>query len=182
MRSQAASNFSLAMVELAKERNLLEAVRDASEAILPGLRLPELADFIKHPKVSDVQKKELLKKLAPSDAPREFFNFLELIIDRKREEFLVPILEGIVDLTLQAWGFEIVEIISAIPLSDIERNHISEGLEKAWDKKLYIRYREKPALIGGIIIRRGDRIIDGSLAGQIHSLRQVLLEETELPI
>jgi F-type H+-transporting ATPase subunit delta len=182
MRSQAASNFSFAMVELAKERNLLEAVRNASESILPGLRLPELADFLKHPKVPGVQKKELLIKLAPSDTPREFLNFLELIIDRKREEFLIPILEGVVDLTLQAWGFEIAEIISAVPLSDAERNQITDNLEKAWDKKLFIRYREKPALIGGIIIRRGDQIIDGSLTGQIHSLRQVLLEETELPM
>jgi F-type H+-transporting ATPase subunit delta len=182
MLTQAARSFSLAMVELSQERDILEPVKSAAEELLASLRVSELREFLTHPKIPSQGKKEILLKLVPTDTPLEFSNFLQLIIDRHREKLLVPIMENIIDLTLKQWGQEIVELISAQPLSDVEKQRIAESLSKTWGKKVSLKYRVNSVLIGGIIIRHDDQLIDGSLAGQINALKQHLFENTELPI
>ncbi len=182
MPSRAAHSFSLAMVELAQERSILEPVKTAAEELLQNLRIPELHQFLSHPKIPDPGKKEVLSKLVSADVPREFVNFLNLIVDRHRVDALVPTLESLIDLTLKIWGNEIVELISAMPLSETEQQRISQSLSQAWGKKIYLKYRVNAGLIGGVVIRRGDQMIDGSLSGQIHSLKNLLLEKTELSI
>ena len=90
------------------------------------------------------------------------------------------ILESVVEETLRTQGFEIVELISARPMSQSQQTALKEDLEKSWHSKVFLKYRENPNLIGGIIIRRGDQLIDGSLSGRLNSLRDVLLEKTDI--
>jgi F-type H+-transporting ATPase subunit delta len=122
----------------------------------------------------------LTRLIANNSPPKDFQNFLYLIIERRRESLLLPILEAVVEQALKAKGFQIVELISALPLSEAKQNMISQDLEKAWHANIALQYRENPALIGGIIIRRGDQLIDGSLSGQLNSLKKQLIEETNI--
>ena len=180
MPLQGVSNFSRALVVLAKERKILEQVREAAEQVLSALSVPEMAQFLTHPRVPVRGKREILQRVAPADAPVEFKNFLNLVIDRRRERQLPVILESVVEETLRTQGFEIVELISARPMSQSQQTALKEDLEKVWHSKVFLKYRENPNLIGGIIIRRGDQLIDGSLSGRLNSLRDVLLEKTDI--
>lgn len=180
MPLQGVSNLSRALVELAKERKILDQIREASEQVLSALGVPEMLQFLSHPKVPSRGKREILEQVAPANAPVEFKNFLNLVIDRRRERQLPAILESVVEETLRTQGFEIVELISALPMSRLQQAALQDDLEKAWHHKIFLKYRENPNLIGGIIIRRGDQMIDGSLSGRLNSLRDVLLEKTDI--
>jgi F-type H+-transporting ATPase subunit delta len=181
MYSRVALNFSQAMVVLAQEKNILDSVQKAAEELLEALKLPELVKYLSHPKVPITGKREILKRLLPPGCPPEFVNFLNLIIDRHREGVLVPILEAVHDGILVAQGFKIVELISALPLAESEQNSIQKSLEKTWQVKVALQYRQNPNLIGGIIIRHGDQFIDGSLSGQLNALKQHLIDEVSIP-
>ena len=176
MYSPAIHSFSLAMVELAKERKIVPQVQTAAVELIEALKLPELSRFLAHPKTPVRLKQEVLQDLLPEDCPQELNNFIKLIIDRHREELLLPIMEALYDLTVESQGYEIIELISALPLVAAERNQMMQRLETAWKRKLFTKYRENPSLIGGVIIRRGDQLFDGSLKGQINTLKASLLE------
>ena len=174
-------NFSQALVDLAKERDILDGIYSASQELVIALKVPELPKFLSHPKVPVQGKREMLLRLIPLGSPVEFINFLNLIIDRHREGLLLSILESVLDLVLKAKGFEIVELVSACPLTSSDQTEIKKSLEQSWQVKVALKYRENPNLIGGMIISHGDQWIDGSLAGQIRLLKESLLKETVIP-
>ena len=181
MYSQTALNYGRALVELAKEKKILGEVLAATNDLIQELKIDKLQEFLKHPKVPLAAKRKMLQYLlSKSSAPKEFHNFLNLVLERRRESLLVPILEAIVDQTLKAQGYEVVELISALPLSEEKQESIGQVLEKAWKTKISLQYRENPHLIGGIIIRRGDELIDGSLSGQLNALKRILISETNI--
>jgi F-type H+-transporting ATPase subunit delta len=181
MHSQAALNYGRAMVELAKEKKIVDQVLVAAKDLIEDLKIPKLVDFLKHPKVPAAGKREILQHLMDKNSPpKEFRNFFNLIVERRREALLLPILEAVVEQALKVKGFEIVELISALPLSEAKQKMIVQDLEKSWQTKISLKYRENPGLIGGIIIRRGDELIDGSLSGQLNALKRQLTEETTI--
>jgi F-type H+-transporting ATPase subunit delta len=180
MHSRTAYNYSLALVELAKEKGILPQIRAVAEDLLSALSLDELRTFLSHPRVPAAGKREVLLRLVSDKAPVEMRNFLNLLIDRAKEQLLVPIFESVIELTLQAEGFRIVELISALPLSETEQQEIRLNLEKSWQTKISIQYRVNPNLLGGIIIRSGDELIDGSLAGQFNALKELLIEKSTI--
>ena len=113
MYSQAALNYGRAMVELAQAQQSLDRVLSAARQLISDLQISQLLDFFKHPKVPAASKCELLQRIVSEDAPRDFRNFLNLIIERRRESLLVPILETVITEALKAEGYEMVELISA---------------------------------------------------------------------
>jgi len=66
------------------------------------------------------------------------------------------------------------EVASAVPLTDAERAAIEARLHAAHGDDLAIRFRVDPALLGGLVVRVGDRYIDGSVAARLGQLRQEL--------
>ncbi|HEX3044284.1 MAG TPA: ATP synthase F1 subunit delta [Bacillota bacterium] len=180
MHSQAAHKFAQALVELAGEKGILEPVRQAALELMEGLQSPEMQLFLKHPRPAGKDKKAVLQQALGDKVPPEFRNFINIIIDRRRESLLPSIMEAVIELTLEAQGYLIVELISARPLTEVEQTGVNQNLERIWQTRVHLKYRENPALIGGVMIRRGDQLIDGSLAGQLKSIKQLLIEETTL--
>ncbi len=181
MYSGAALNYSQALVSLAKERLLLDGVLKAAQELVSSLQVSELTKFLSHPKVPVQAKRDIMKRLIPPESPPEFFNFINLIIDRRRIDILPSILDAVIDEVMIAMGYENVEIISALSLSAVERETIQTGLEKSWRTQIAVKYRQNSNLLGGIVIRRGDQLIDGSLSGQLNALRQLLIAEVLIP-
>ncbi|MDQ1301608.1 MAG: F-type H+-transporting ATPase subunit delta [Chloroflexota bacterium] len=66
------------------------------------------------------------------------------------------------------------EIISAVPLTDAERQTLVAGLEAQYGAGLVARYQVDPAILGGLIVRVGDKLIDGSVASRLAAMKQAL--------
>lgn len=181
MHSQTALNYSQALIEFATEKGILAEIRNASEDLLASLQISEVIDFLNNPIIPLQAKRDTLFKLILPATPVEFYNFLNLIMDRHRLVLLLPILEAVKDAAIKALGFEIIELVSAQDLSAVELDSVKKSLEQSWHTQLFIKYRINAKLIGGMIIRRGDQLIDGSLSGQINALKDLLIAQTEIP-
>jgi ATP synthase F1 delta subunit len=67
-----------------------------------------------------------------------------------------------------------VEIVSALPLTEAETALLTEKLVTEYGRGLEFQYRVEPAILGGLIIRVGDKLIDGSVASRLAAMKQAL--------
>lgn len=179
MISSTACNFAKALVKLAKEKGSLEAIQVGAQQLALGLDQNEVKLFLNDPRIEASVKREFLGRLIDSDCPLELVNLLNMMVDRNYGSMLIATLQKTVDLAIEAQGYEIVTVISATTWSEPELVDFRNRLEQLWSTKIFMRRRENPDLLGGVVVLRGDRLYDGSVIGQLNLLRQTLLTEID---
>jgi F-type H+-transporting ATPase subunit delta len=125
------------------------------------------------PAILPDQKRAVLDAIARQiDASKPVRNFMAVVIDHGR----IPMLDQIVrqfELELDAQlGFTEAEITSARTLSEDERREVESQVEQLTSKKVRARYAANPELLGGIVVRVGSTIYDGSVRGQLQRLKE----------
>jgi F-type H+-transporting ATPase subunit delta len=171
-------NLSRALVELATEKQKVAEIREMAAAVLPIVNMPEVKQFLNYPLIKAADKKAFLVKIFPPEVPQEFINFFHLIIDRRYTESLPDICERVIELGFKAEGVEVVTVVTARELNPDEEDTLRRRLEARWAARVFLKKRHNPALIGGIVIQREDRLYDGSILGRIKSLRRILTEQS----
>ena len=136
--------------------------------------------FLANPQVPTETKMELINRtLGPKFSPL-VIRLIELMIDRERIDVLPDVLAEIQRLVEHAEGIYQAEIDSAMELDFQDKLRLKNALEKYTGYKLKIDYNVEPNLIGGLVFRFRDTLIDGSLRSGLNKLRRRLLE-TALP-
>jgi len=166
-----ATRYAKAIFELALEKNFLGKCMEEMEGILSIWK--ENEDFrnsMKNPTVSQKTRKRIMeglsRGLALSDITRRFFL---LLIEKNRMEFLELIVLIFRDMYNRQKGTIRGQIISAFPMEQKLLSRIKESLEKKLGKRIILEISIDETLIGGMIIKIGDLIIDGSLK---HALKE----------
>jgi len=99
-------------------------------------------------------------------------NFLHLLLDKNRMEAIEAIADHYSGLTDAISGIARAEIITAMPLKQEALGGIEESLERLTSKKIKTEVRENKDLIGGIVVRIGDLVLDGSVRAQLEGLKE----------
>jgi F-type H+-transporting ATPase subunit delta len=117
-----------------------------------------------------------LATLLPADTPREVRNLLMALAAEKRLGGVTAVVQAFEQLAQagQARPLE-GEIISAVELSEAQRAHILSDLRGRYGERLELRYSIDPTLIGGLIIRVGDQVLDNSLRTRLSSVQRNML-------
>jgi F-type H+-transporting ATPase subunit delta len=102
-------------------------------------------------------------------------NFLYLLLDKNRLEAIAAIADHYSRLTDAVSGVARAEIITAMPLKNEVLGGIEESLERLISKKIKAEVREDKDLIGGIVVRIGDLVLDGSVRAQLEGLKESFL-------
>ena len=127
------------------------------------------------PAIPAEQKRAVLDGIvAQMGAFKAVRNFIAVIIDHRR----IPMLDDIarqfeVELDAQL-GFVEAEISSARPLSAEEKRELESRVERLTGKKVRAHYAADPGLLGGVMVRVGSTIYDGSVRGQLEKMKQEL--------
>lgn len=174
--SMVAKRYALALFQLAKEQQLLEKVEEELRIVKEVLLVNvELKAILKSPKVLKDKKREILAE-AFGSLNTYVLNTLMLLIDRHREDEMVAVAEEFIELSNEEKGIEEAEVYSIRPLTDEERAALSSSFAaKIGKKSLQIENVVDSDLLGGIKIRIGNRIYDGSLRGKLDRLERKLL-------
>lgn len=98
-------------------------------------------------------------------------DFVRQLVDRGID---LAGLDNILDRSDDGARTEGAEVVSAVPLTDAEHKALETRLRAAHGDELAIRFRIDPAILGGLVVRVGDRYIDGSVAARLGQLRQDL--------
>jgi F-type H+-transporting ATPase subunit delta len=161
---------ALADVALASGRaeTLRQEVRSAADL---DAQSADLRNFLSSPAISREQKHALLEKLvARMGASQELRNFLFLLVDHHRTALLVEIAREFETTLLERLGVVQASVTSARELSAPQKQKLAGKLESLTGKKIEAHYAVDPALVGGLAVRIGSTVYDGSVRAQLNRL------------
>jgi F-type H+-transporting ATPase subunit delta len=135
----------------------------------------QLREVWHSPAISPEQKRAVLDAIvARMGISHSVRNFVAVLIDHRRIQFLVPIVKEF-ELELdRRMGFTEAEITSARNLTDIERQSLEGEVGKLTGKKVRAHYLQDKSILGGALVRLGSTIYDGSVKGQLERIREQL--------
>ena len=126
--------------------------------------------LIKNPKVDDNRLADIIFDICGERLNQQGKNFVRILIDAGRLSVAAQIYKLFEEKKAEAEGIAGVEVISAYPLEDQQREKIKQVMAKRLGKKIEITARTDQGLIGGAVIRAGDSVIDASLKGRLRQL------------
>jgi F-type H+-transporting ATPase subunit delta len=126
-----------------------------------------------NPTIAAGAKAALAKSLIGEDQP-ELEHFLGVVIEHRRERLIQEIAEAFHQLVLARAGYTEAVIETARALEENEKQATKTALDRFLGKKSWPIFRVAPGLVGGARIRFGDRMIDGSVVGDLERLRNLL--------
>ncbi len=130
-----------------------------------------LSTILSSPAIAPARKRSVVNRLAESaNASRPVRNFLLVLIDHRRAGMLPEIISAFERMVDERLGMVQVEVVSALPLSDRQREALTWRLERTTGKKVSLNLQVNGELIGGILVRMGSTVYDGSVRGQLETL------------
>lgn len=136
-----------------------------------ALEEEQTARFFRDPNVPVESKMAAVGQLFGA-VPPHVLNLLRILTVRQRMYLVPAILQELEKLDRQARGIVDASVTVARPVDETEREEIARGLSEATGKQVTVHVRVDPSILGGIVVRLGDRLLDASVAGRLERLRQ----------
>ena len=172
---QLASKYATAIFEIAKdEKNLDGYDKDLARVREDVFALPEAVKFFQNPLVPHKAKKDLLVRAFDKEISATVMNFLMLLVDKKRIGVFNEIYDIFTTLKNREQGILIADVTSAFPLTKKQQDALTKKLTTLTQRKIQIRTHKDASILGGLIVKIGDKRIDGSAAGRLAALRSSL--------
>ncbi|OOE14713.1 F0F1 ATP synthase subunit delta [Fictibacillus arsenicus] len=170
-----AKRYALALFEVVGVTKLEETVSEL-RLVKNVLEMnKDLQKVLAHPKVSKDQKKELIKESVGADLSPAVMNTVYLMVDRNRYTYITEMAAQFIELANEAQGIADANVFSVRPLSDTEIQKLEQTFAARVGKKaLRINNIVDSSLVGGIKIRIGNRIFDGSISGKLNRMERQL--------
>ena len=175
-RSASARRYAQAAFQIAGEKNELEGWLDDLTVLAGAVQDSEFATFLDAPQVSIGQKHEVIRGALSKTVGPLPLNLIALLASRNLAGVLPAIVDQYQRLLDEHNGIERAEVVSAVPLDDAERGQVEQLLRRVVGKEIRMTSSVDPRIIGGLVARVGDHVIDGSTATRLESMRRELVE------
>ncbi len=175
---RAARRYATALFATAQKQNTLAATESDLVRVLELMeQTPALFQLWHSRVVPGGRKRDLISKILTDTVSPLTLSFLRLLIDKRREEILAPVREELHRLTDAANHLLRVEATFAVTPTAEETQSLVGSLEKRTGEHVELKVLVDPAILGGVIVRMNDNILDGSVRGTLERLREQLLQE-----
>lgn len=171
-----ASRYAKSLIELAKEKDVLEAVyqdmllfRDTADKNR-GLMLALKSPVVRHEKKAGILKALFEERVNPVS-----YAIFKIITKKNRESILDEIASGFVKAYNSYQGIQKATVVTTTPLTDELRKQFSDMVATATGKTVQLAEKIDPALVGGYVLTIGDRQIDASLRSRLNELKLQLV-------
>jgi F-type H+-transporting ATPase subunit delta len=128
---------------------------------------PDFEAFLASPYFGEQAKRDMIRKILTGRLQPLTLHFLFVMIDHNRGRFLPQIVGRYHQLYRVYQGYQTVEVTMAQPLSDDEKEKLAKELAEAMNAKIDLDVRVDPGLLGGLVIRYGDKMVDNSVRGRL---------------
>lgn len=175
----AAKRYASALFQIALEKNSLQGFEEDLRVVKQVFREnPSLSAMLNHPKIQPAEKKNLIKTGFAAVEP-SILNTLFLLIDRHRADVISHMADEFTRLSNQRSGTEDGIVYSVRILSKEELDELSKAFAAKIGKvSLRLENVIDQNLIGGVKIRIGNRIYDGSISGKLERIERTLVKRT----
>jgi F-type H+-transporting ATPase subunit delta len=171
---QVARVYARALFEAATEANAVEAVRADLDGFAVAVESsPALQKVLSDPQIDTAAKQRVVAEIARAGQPL-VANTLQLLLERGRMAILPELNAAYGGLAAEAAALVKVDVTSAVELNAEASNRIVARVEAVTGRRVELTQRVDPEIIGGLVLRVGDVIVDSSLKARIRQLRRRL--------
>ena len=177
LNQELARKYGLALFEIAKEEKKIGNYgRELQDVTRAFLACHDLVMVMSSPKLALDDKKALLKRiLLKNELSKVLKNFLYILVEKRRFGLLAEINEIFQTLSNEEQGIVVADCWTAMELKNTQQDKLADKLAKLSNKKIKLRTHLDESLIGGIIVKIGDKKIDGSVKGKLVALKAQLM-------
>ena len=168
-----ARRLAEAAFDVARSTETLDVWEQQIAAVAAILSESRLRRAFASPVMAREQKESMLLDAFP-DLDVRVRNFLALLVRQDRIDLLPDILSTFHLLLNQHRGIQVIEVTSAEPLGQADLDRVATRLAGYLGKEVVIEERVDPSIIGGLVARIGDMVLDGSVRGRLERLRIAL--------
>lgn len=170
--------YGEALFELAVEESKTDVFVEEIQGILAALEdNPEFNDLMNHPKILKEEKINVMENVFKGRISDELVGFLALIIKKDRYNDVTAILEYFLQEVKHLKGIGTAYVTTAKSLREEQQKKVEETLlAKTKFKQMEMHYSVDESLIGGMVIRIGDRVVDSSVKHKLDDLTRQLMK------
>ena len=167
-----------ALFELAVEENKVDVLLDEIGQLQSILKEnDEFGKLMTHPKINKEEKLQVAENVFKGRVSDELLGFLTIVISKDRYQDIDEILAYFVTEVKKYKGIGVATVTTAIPLREEQCKKIEQRLLDTTEyKTMEMHYELNTTLIGGMVIRIGDRIVDSSISTKLNELQKELLK------
>lgn len=132
----------------------------------------ELKQALSDQSLDVAQREKVLDELLEGKVSPHTLGLVKFIVAQGRARQLPQILEGLSQLAAEARNTVVAEVRSAVPLDDKQRDRLEKSLSKATGKAVEVKVIVDPSVIGGVVAKVGDTVIDGTIKRRLEQLRE----------
>ncbi len=178
MAKQVRTVYGQALFDAARESGRLTEVREQAEVIISALtENPDFLRLLTHPEITLTEKQAMVDGVFAGKADPLIHGMIVALLEKEHGLEIGNVLERFVDVALKEEKIGVAYVSSAVELSEDQKERIRKKLlDTTGYVEMRVHHAVDPSLIGGIVIRLGDRIVDSSLSSKLDHMRQSLLE------
>jgi F-type H+-transporting ATPase subunit delta len=164
--------YARSLFEVAKEHDKLDEIHEQLDEFVDALEAThDLQVFLFSPYFSTAEKKEGLRKVLEGPDPA-LENFLELLIEKHRTPVLFRIRRQFDERWQDEHRLLPVQVTSAVELDDATVEQIKNSIAEQTDRQIELTAEVDPDILGGIVLRVGNSILDASIKNRLETLRR----------
>ena len=178
MAKLVSTTYGEALFELAAENNKEEEFLGEITALKGLLKEnPEFGSLMNHPKILKEEKLKVLEDVFSGRISRELLGFLHFVVAKDRYGEIDGILDFFIGKVKQHQGIGIANVATAVSLNEDQKKEIENKLLATTPfDRMEMHYQVEEDLIGGMVIRIGDRVVDSSVKTKLFELQRELLK------
>ena len=178
MAKLVSKTYGDALFELALEENvmdtLFEEVQVLSEVLAAG---DEFMKILNHPKIAKEEKLQVVEAVLKGRVSDHLTGFITLVVNKERYNELPAIFSYFITRVKEYKGIGTAYVSSAVELKDAQKKEVEKKLLATTDYKSFeICYEIQEDLIGGMVIRIGDRVVDSSIKTKLENMTRELIK------
>lgn len=177
LKGAIARRYAGAVFDLALRQKTLDRTREDVKEIAALFAHRKLAYLLREPKISARRKETAIREALASRVLPTSLNLALLIVQRELVDYMQNIATELEKLVLNYHNQAIAEVTTAAALDDKQQTLVKDALARKTGKDIVMQTRVDPSILGGIVARVGDQVIDGSVRYRLAALQQSLLTE-----
>ena len=173
------NRYAKSLADIALKNNAMDATLQDMKLVLEACKsISELRQLLRSPIIKTKKKIKIIQEIFSSRISGTTLNFIEMITVKKREAFLQTIAESFIVIYKRINQIETVTVTSVNPLEQDYKERLIAEVKKTGCKKVELIEKTSSDLIGGVIIKYGDKQIDASIKTKINRLKKTLSKNT----
>ena len=169
------NRYAKSLADIALKNNAMDATLQDMKLVLEACKsISELRQLLRSPIIKTKKKIKIIQEIFSKRISATTLNFIEMITVKKREAFLQTIAESFIMIYKRINQIETVTVTSVNPLEQDYKERLIAEVKKTGCKKVELIEKTSSDLIGGVIIKYGDKQIDAIIKNKINRLKKTL--------